>query len=442
MSETGRLLAVKKSGDPMPAYIRLKPTHIDGKALVVVGIDDVSELETIEQHKAQAQKLEALGEMVSGIAHYFNNMLAGISGQSYLIQSQNSLDPSIRNRLQSIDTLCEKASGMIHQLMLYARNSDSELRKTNIIPALRQAVDLCRISLPPPNFQLIEQFRVEQVLCEPGQLQQVLINLINNAVQAIDGAAGGRIAVKVMACPSCDCNHAKCPAGLSSGSGPRALLFCIKVRDNGSRIPVATMDRVFDPFFSTKPSGEGTGLGLSTAFGTITQLNSHITARNRNKHGAEIQFYLPVSEAPDGHEQQERIEHTTRVVRPATLLLMEDDEDMLQLLGDIVEGFGYRTIIVCDEGLAAFNDNRIDLVITDVVMPMMDGMTAMRLRNADMPCIYLTGFRDAAPELGARDLVMMKPFDIIRLSRDIDRLLAASAPTQSSSSSSTLAPAD
>jgi len=73
MSETGRLLAVKKSGDPMPAYIRLKPTHIDGKALVVVGIDDVSELETIEQHKAQAQKLEALGEMVSGIAHYFNN---------------------------------------------------------------------------------------------------------------------------------------------------------------------------------------------------------------------------------------------------------------------------------------------------------------------------------------------------------------------------------
>ncbi len=436
MSEKRRLLAVKQDGSKIPVCISLKPATLADQQLVVVGIDDISELEAIEQNKAQAQKLEALGEMVSGIAHNFNNILAGISGQSYLLQSQFHLEPMASQKVQSIDTLCEKASTMIRQLMLYARNGDAdanaERHKTNIIPAIRQAVDLCRLGLPA-RIELIEQFRLEyaQLLCEPGQVQQVIINLINNALQAIGDNAGGRIAVKVMECPTCGCGHPKCPVNLSCNTRQAGPLLCVKVKDNGCGIPDAALDRIFDPFFSTKPSGEGTGLGLSTAFGTIGQLHGHITARNRNKQGAEVQFFLPIISDEHDLPQLTRVEKTTPADRPATILLMEDDDDMLQLLGDIVEGFGYRTIAVSDgdEGVAAFNAccNRIDLVITDIAMPMMDGLTAMRgIRKIrpDIPCIFLTGFSETMHELGEQDIVMMKPFDIIKLSKEIDRLVS------------------
>jgi len=437
MSENRRLLAVKQDGSNIPVCISLKPTKISDQQLVVVGIDDISKLESIEQHKAQAQKLEALGEMVSGIAHNFNNILAGISGQLYLLQSQFHLEPMASKKVQSIDMLCEKASTMIRQLMLYARNGDAgaEGHKTNIIPSIRQAVDLCRIGLPS-HIELIEKFHMEyaRLLCEPGQVQQVIINLINNASQAIGDTAGGRIAIKVMECPACGCGPPKCPVNLSSNANQAESLLCVKVKDNGCGIPDTALDRIFDPFFSTKPSGEGTGLGLSTAFGTIGQLHGHITARNRNKQGAEVQFFLPIIRDEHDLSHLNRMDKTTncrKAVRPATILLMEDDDDMLQLLEDIVEGFGYRTIAVSDgdEGVAAFNANcnRIDLVISDMAMPMMDGPTALqniREINPNIPCIYLTGFNEAIHELGEQDIVMMKPFDIIKLSKEIGRLVS------------------
>ncbi len=142
-----------------------------------------------------------------------------------------------------------------------------------------------------------------------------------------------------------------------------------------------------------------------------------------------MQFFLPM--IPSSHEAEhvDRIGKTTKAKQPATILLMEDDDDMLQLLEEIVEGFGYRTVTVSDgdEGVAACeNGTRIDLVITDVEMPIMDGVSAIhaiRAVHPGMPCIYMTGFSDTVAKLEKSEVVMMKPFDIIKLSSEIDRLL-------------------
>ena len=114
--------------------------------------------------------------------------------------------------MKRIDSLCEAPSGMINKLMLYACNTNIEMHQTNLIPALRQAIDLCRIGLPS-HIRLVEQFRIEyaQVVCDPGQVQQVAINMINNAVQAIGDTHEGKIAIKVTVCPGGGCKHPRCP---------------------------------------------------------------------------------------------------------------------------------------------------------------------------------------------------------------------------------------
>ncbi|MDX8404854.1 MAG: ATP-binding protein [Mariprofundus sp.] len=433
MSEGRRLLAVKKNGSRFPVCISLTPGKVAGKSVVVVGLDDVSELEEIEQHKVRAQKLEALGEMVGGIAHNFNNLLAGISGYSYLMQSQNELDKSALAKMQSIDGLCQQAAMMIKQLMVYSRDDTSDLCATNIIPSIRQAIDLARMALPE-HIELIEDFRIQgvQVMCEAGQIQQTIINVINNAAQAIGNAERGKIVVKLAECAGCGCGDKSCPVNNKRHDVADGRRLCVKIKDNGSGVEDEVIERVFDPFFTTKPVGQGTGLGLSTAYGAIGRINGHIKIKNRRKKGTEVQFYLPLIAQDTDVLPVSALTQTVKARAPATILLMDDDENILSLMSDIVEGLGYRTICASDgdEGVEAFRESeqQIDLVITDVAMPMLDGIEAMQsIRDMvpDVPCIYLTGYSDQLDQIGVQDLVMMKPFDMIELSRNIDQLLGS-----------------
>ncbi len=392
-------------------------------------------LARMQQH---ARKMEAVGTLVGGIAHEFNNILAGIVGNAYLLKSDLKDQPKQLQRLERIESLSRRAASLIEQMLAFGRKRPAKLRRASLDALVRDYLALEEKRLPP-DIRLDVSLDTDVTACvDPTQIRQVLASLLSNAVDAVEGRKDARITVRLQTCKVDDALRERHPK-----LAHVAKVAHLQIRDNGPGIPRKLLGRVFDPFFTTKSVGQGTGMGLSMAYGIVDSMGGVIELESEEGQGVTAHVWLPQSgkERPD---MVRKDEGEALLGQGETLLLADDEELVREAASGVLQRLGYQVVAVAD-GEDALNVVReqgdaIDLVLLDLIMPNMGGIEAakqIRAVKPDMPILFITGFDlnetlDKRLDMAQADVVT-KPFDIGELSRAIRRLLADQTPESPSS---------
>jgi signal transduction histidine kinase/ActR/RegA family two-component response regulator len=364
-------------------------------------IREVAAREQAQARLAQAQRMEALGQLAAGIAHDFNNVLQAVSGGLALIQRRADNGDMVRQFSRMAMDAAERGAAITGRLLAFARRGELRAAPTDIhallaalqemlVPVLGAAITL-RINSAPD----LASLNVDR-----DQLETTLVNLVINARDAMAG--GGTVTIEA----GPEAVAAANPGGLEQGTYIR-----LTVADTGTGMDAATLARAAEPFFTTKPLGKGTGLGLAMARGFAQQSGGDLAIESTPGTGTKVTMWLP--QPPDGGVGAGSVQGEgslpAEVVRTARVLLVDDDPLVRAVLAGQLEDQGYR-IIQASDGLAALawldKGEPIDLLITDFAMPGMNGLAllkAVRQRRDTLPALVLTGFADAAVQLAIND---------------------------------------
>jgi signal transduction histidine kinase/ActR/RegA family two-component response regulator len=392
---------------------------------------DVTEQERLEDYLRQMQKLEALGTLAGGIAHDFNNILFAILGYADMALEGVAEESPARSDLEEIVAAGERAKGLVSQIISFARGGDGSRAPMDPAPIVKEGLKLMRATLPQ-NVRL--QASIDgpgaPILANPTSLHQILMNLCRNATQAV-AETGGEVRVRLER-TALEADAPSNPPGLAAGPYAR-----LAVTDDGPGISPAAQERIFDPFYTTREPGSGSGMGLAVVHGIVSDLGGAVTLDSRQGGGTTVTVLLPLDvEAEAGDETAETAPHASGVVAGRLRILVVDDEPSLvaMLLG-MLESLGHEARGHSDphEALAEFEraPDAVDLVITDQTMPDMTGeelAQALFARRADLPVIVCTGFSESlsperAEELGVAGF-LMKPFTM----KELKRRVAKAAP--------------
>ncbi len=428
----GKIWNRRKNGDIYPEHLSITTTYnARGEPSHRVGVfSDLSEQEALEEQLRQAMKMESIGTLVGGIAHDFNNMLAGLTGNLYLLGQHMAPDDPSRNRLEQMEAICGRAAEMIAQLLAFARKGAVDMHPLPLDSFLKEAIKLARVTIPE-SIAFRYEFCSEPltIFGDTTQLQQVIMNLLNNARDAASRADKPEITLKLEPFTADDPFCQRHPDSCTAGS--RFAHLC--VRDNGVGIPKENLNHIFEPFFTTKEEGKGTGLGLSMVYGAIQSHRGIIEVESMCNFGTSFHLYLPLC---DDHAQ--RTEQTTnhpaphRAAADQTILLADDNSVVRTSTAEVLEDLGYRVLTAADgdEAWSIYHSQprgAIHVVILDVVMPNLDGLQlAKRIRqhNPQQPILFATGydrnllFRKDDGDIADID-VLTKPFDFDILSKKI-----------------------
>ena len=393
---------------------------------------DTTEQDQMERMLLQAQKMDALGTLVGGVAHNFNNMIAGITGKTYLAERSTD-DPKVLGFLREIDQISQRAADIVRQLLLFSREVHQEKQHVNLTTLFQSACRTARFGVPE-NIAFETRFCKEDLIAyaDAAQLEQVLINLINNARDACMGQPNPRITVSLKR--------------LSWESFTQRDKFkicaseiaCLEVEDTGIGIPEAEIEHIFDPFYTTKEAGAGTGLGLSMSYGAIESHGGVIDVQSTVGKGTRFVVGIPIV-------NEELIpvmpETATEVVVSSSsadlLVMIVDDEEMIRsTLSQILQSLGYKVITATNgqEACDLFDQHgeRISLVMTDRVMPKLDGERAleqMRRTRPELPAIIISGYSSEESDLDDITKLVSKPFRIAKISKVVSELLQKPAKT-------------
>jgi len=383
---------------------------------------EMAERQRTEEALLQAQKLEAIGQLTSGVAHDFNNLLTGVLGNLEMMERRLKSDESLR-RLRAARAAAERGARLTHQLLAFSR-------KQRLAPT---ALDLNRLVSEASDmlFRTIgATVRIETVLTEglwpalvdPTQIELVLLNLAINARDAMP--EGGRLTIR-----TANVSRRNAPADLTSGD-----YVLISVSDTGQGMPEEVMRRAVEPFFTTKELGKGSGLGLSMVHGVATQSGGGLNIDSRLGRGTTIRVYLPrarrVSAAPRDNESGPAIVH-----QRATILIVDDDSDVREVAVSSLESLGYR-MLSAENGPAALDvlarNEPIDLLLVDMAMPGMNGVELIRRareHHVGLRAMLVTGYADIAAFAPAEgDLVLQKPYRLEKLAEGVAQALRRDAP--------------
>jgi signal transduction histidine kinase/ActR/RegA family two-component response regulator len=348
-----------------------------------------------EARLQQSQKMEAIGRLAGGVAHDFNNLLAVITGHCELLQRDLQLPRAGHPRVAQIRRAAERAAELTHQLLAFSRKQVLAPRIVALNGIVTQVEPMLR-RLIGEDIQLVMRLADDlgNVRVDPGQLEQVIVNLAVNARDAMP--TGGQLTFETT-----NVELAKTPTELESRPGPYVMLAA---SDTGCGMDAETRAHIFEPFFTTKDQGKGTGLGLATVYGIIDQSGGLITVDSEPGRGARFEIYLPQVEdagraAPALYDPA-AVDHAPEG-GTETILLVEDDEPLRALLTEILCRGGY-TVLACAAAEEALETGErhpgtIDLLLTDVVIPRMSGrLVAERLaeRRPDMRILYISGYTD------------------------------------------------
>jgi two-component system, cell cycle sensor histidine kinase and response regulator CckA len=337
----------------------------DGKITSVVAISrDITEQRQLEAQLRQSQKMEAIGQLAGGIAHDFNNILTVIQGFALTLLDGNDDAPSQRIATQHIVDAAGRAAGLTRQLLAFGRRQVMQPRDVDLndlVTSLAKMVQ--RVLGEDINLQLQLWATPIWVDADPGLLDQVLMNLVLNARDAMPN--GGLLRIDTSVRASAAANDA-----------------VIRVVDTGTGIPEERLTRIFDPFYTTKDAGKGSGLGLATAFGIVAQHTGRITVSSRVGSGTTFEVILPTI-VPKAAPSIAVTEDVAPRGGTETILLVEDEPAVRMLTRRVLERAGYQVIEAATgaDGWRAFQGcgGRVDLVLTDVVMP--DGMNGRQLAD-------------------------------------------------------------
>lgn len=426
----GTVIDRRKDGSLYPANLSIAPIFNDEHEIThYVGIQqDMTEHEMLENKFRQAQKMEALGTLVGGIAHDFNNMLAGITGNLYLVKSQLTDMPDVEKKLENIDRLSFRAADMIKQLLTFARKGSVEAHPFGLTSFIKEVSKLSQASIPENITFRINVCSEELVVKgDATQLQQAIMNLLNNARDAVANVASPEIVLRLdeyRAGKHFISKHPECTA---------SLFARLVVQDNGCGISEIDKEHIFEPFFTTKDVGEGSGLGLSMVYGAVQSMGGIVDVESSVGVGTVFHLYLPVMEEKELVVLEKGVEEVVGG-KGELILLCDDNASIRETTCDVLEGIGYRTITASD-GLEAVElyrskQSEISLVIMDVVMPRLGGVKAaeriMEI-NPHAKVIFATGYdRDESlkSEMPEGDFeVLSKPYNIGHLSQVIRKHL-------------------
>jgi len=376
------------------------------------------EKRALEAQFLQAQKMESVGRLAGGIAHDFNNILSAILGYSELALTKLPGDSRIRNYLQIILDSGDKAANLTRQLLAFSRKQVLEMKVVN----LNNLIDnmgkmLARLIGEDIELELRTEQTTRNVLADPSQIEQVVMNLAVNARDAMP--SGGRLVLE-SSDVELDDDYARAHKGSKPGS-----YVALSVTDSGTGMDEDTLGKVFEPFYTTKSEGKGTGLGLATVYGIVKQHNGYIWVYSEVGRGTVFKIYLPVSSAEPEDGQANPLPALQG--RGETILVVDDDNIIRNLVVDAIAPLGYKIIEAASgEDALRMSDlfhGTVDLVLTDVVMSGINGPTlvdALRKRRPEIKVVFMSGYPDAAmPDVKtsghARTLYIQKPLTPCRI---------------------------
>jgi two-component system, cell cycle sensor histidine kinase and response regulator CckA len=352
---------------------------------------DVEDDRRAAEHLRQSQRLEAVGSLAGGVAHEVNNMMTAVIGFGGLVLKSLPADHPNRSDINEMVKAANRAAGITRQLLAFTRQQMLQLAVVDVNAVIANVTRMLG-SVLGADIELVTRLdpQVGRVRADPGQLEQVIINLALNARHAMQ--SGGRLRLEtsnVMLDRSYTAHH----PGVDVKEGPYVAL---SVSDTGTGMDPGTRSRAFEPFFTTKPVGQGTGLGLSTAYGIVKQSGGYIWLYSEAGHGTTVKVYLPLVTEP--LEQPARPPEVPQG-RGETILVVEDEEAVRTLARRTLEIAGYGVMEAVDgrEGLDVMlsSDSRVALVLCDVVLPELGGQEfgrKLRSFRPDIPILYMSGY--------------------------------------------------
>jgi two-component system cell cycle sensor histidine kinase/response regulator CckA len=414
---------------------RLEDEH-GAPAGSVCHIIDLTEQKRLETQFAQSQKMQAVGQLAGGIAHDFNNLLTAMIGFCDLLLLRHRPGDQSFADIMQIKQNANRAANLVRQLLAFSRQQTLQPRVLNVADALTELSHLLR-RLIGENIELkmIHGRELGLVRVDQGQLEQVIINLAVNARDAM--TRGGSLSIRTSNF------NASAPIRRGAEMMPAGDYVRIEVTDTGTGIEPEIIDRIFEPFFSTKEIGAGTGLGLSTVYGIVRQTGGFVFVDSRLGDGATFNIYLPVH-AEERTAEAARVDNGDAAAAARDLtgigtILLVEDEDAVRLFGArALRNKGYEVLEARsgEEALEIMSsqDRPVDLLITDVVMPRMDGPTLIREvreRWPRMKVIFISGyaedaFRKRLDETGATHF-LPKPFSLKQLAGKVKEVMDAPA---------------
>jgi PAS domain S-box-containing protein len=390
-SRTSFLLPIEYSSDSIIGD--------NGQVLgLIMAFNDIHVRKEAEEEKAnlqeqlrQAQKMEAIGTLAGGIAHDFNNILTPIVGYAELTMNDLAPDSGLRQNLAELLKASFRARDLVKQILTFSRQQEGTLTTMQLQPVLKEGLKLLRSTLPT-SIELQHNIGLDcgPAQVDPTQIHQVLLNLCTNAYHAMKGG-GGVIKVEFV---QVELKEEDLPVDRNSSGGKYLKLT---VEDSGCGMDQDTMSKIFDPYFTTKEVGEGTGMGLSVVHGIVKKYQGFMEVESEVGKGSAFHVFLPVSTENQGPHEADNVSDLP--VGNGHILLVDDEEQVLILIHKMLENFGYDVTMQGDssKALEVFQADPMyyDMVITDHVMP---GMTGRQLTEKilairpDIPVVLLTGY--------------------------------------------------
>jgi two-component system cell cycle sensor histidine kinase/response regulator CckA len=428
--------ALRKDGSSFPVEIHFSAIIREGSAVGLRGVVvDLTERRKAEEERyrlqaqlLQAQKMESVGTLAGGIAHDFNNLLQAIMGYTQMIMIDKVQGDRDLGELGEIEKAVRKASQLTQQLLTFSRKVESKLRPVDLNQVVRQVQELIKRTIPKMigiELHLQEQ-GLKVINADPAQMEQILMNLSVNARDAMPD--GGKLVIET---GNTILEEEFCKTHLGAVPGQYVLLT---VSDTGRGMDKQTLEHIFEPFYTTKEIGRGTGLGLSMVYGIVKSHGGYITCDSDQGEGTTFRIYCPAIEAGSQEEEAEREEGEEISGGNKTILLV-DDEGSLQDLGKkMLETFGY-TVLLADRGESAIEIYRerrktISLVILDLIMPGMGGEKCLEelLRmDSEVKVVIASGYSVNASTRETLDAVakgfISKPYELRQMLKMVREVL-------------------
>ena len=399
--------------------------HVDGSISKLAIYRDITEMKNMAQKLQRAQKMESIGTLTGGIAHDFNNILSIIIGNTELALDDVPEWNPVHFNLEEIKTAGLRAKDIVRRLLSFTRKTDEKLKPIEIVPVIKDALKFLRSTIPTTiDIHQDIQATDETILADPTQINQVMMNLCVNASQAME-QTGGSLTIRVEN-TVLDQGSVRKYSDLSMGDYVK-----VTVSDTGPGIDPKHMDRIFDPYFTTREVGKGPGMGLAVVQGIVKNHNGAISVDSKPGKGTTFRMLFPLAEGKAAVETETTQEMPTG---NETILFVDDEISIVNIVRKMLERLGYKveTAMTPQDALERFrpNPDHFDLVITDMTMPQMTGVMLaeglMQIRP-DIPVIICTGYSSLIDEEKAKDLgiaaYVMKPIIMTEIAKIIRAVL-------------------